>query len=103
MSRVNIIRATALAAALSVGLGTTASAQGPIIGGGLVNVQLVRVIDDVEVNVTDISIPVTAAVNLAANVCGVAVGVLAADLAEDGTAFCSAVVDGRGPEVTITQ
>ena len=56
---------------LAVGaLSTPASAQ-PIVTGGLVNVVVTDVIDDVTVVVQDVTIGVGAALGLAANVCDV--------------------------------
>src|SRR5215211_6046293 len=103
MSRLNLIRAALCAGALSVSLATTTEAQRPIvIGAPLVNVQIVDVIDDVTVNVEDINVTVGVAANIAANICGVAVGVIAQDL-QDGTATCDTVVDGTGQIVTINR
>ena len=58
----------------------TASAQ-PVITGGLVNVTVVDVLSG---NQVSLQVPIT----VAANVCGVAVNVLATDLA-DGPVDCS--------------
>jgi len=103
MSKMMMLRAAACAAALSVPMGTTTSAQPPlVIGGGLVNVQIVDVVDDVEVNVEDINVNLGVALNIAANVCNVAVGVIAADL-QDGDAECDTLVDGTGQIVTINR
>ena len=91
MAKMNTIRAAFFSAALSIPLAVTASAQPPVvIGGGLVNVQIVDVIDDVEVVVQDINVNVNAAVQIAASLCGIAVGVIAEDL-QDGNATCEAV------------
>ena len=97
-------RAAVIAGALSVSMAASTSAQGPIVigGGGLVNVQVAQVIDDVEVNVSDINVTVNAAVRLAAGICGVAVGVIAEDL-QDGSATCDSLVDGTGEIVTINR
>ena len=66
-------------AMLLVAAAVPASAQQPpvVIGGGVVNVQIIDVIDDVEVVVQDINVNVNAAVRIAANLCGLAVGVIA--------------------------
>jgi hypothetical protein len=59
---------------------------------GLVNVFItdIEIIDDVPVTVVleDINVGVGAALNVAANVCGVAVGVLASQLGQTGAAQC---------------
>lgn len=92
MFNTKMLGAAALAGALSFPLAATAIAQPPVvIGGGLVNVQIIDVIDDVEVVVQDINVNVNAAVQIAANICGVAVGVIADDLQEDGTVRCEAI------------
>jgi|SRR5687767_5803523 len=49
---------------------------------------------------SDITIPVNAAVNLAANVCGVSVDVITADLAPDGFASCQNEVSNRSVQIT---
>ena len=67
-------------------LSTPASAQ-PIVTGGLVNVVVTDVIDDVTVVVQDVNVGVGAALGLAANVCDVNVNVLARQL--PGTATCT--------------
>ena len=103
MNRLNMFRAAFCAAALSVPMAATTSAQPPVvIGGGLVNVQIVDVIDDINVNVRDINVTVGAALQVAANVCGVAIGVIAQDL-QDGSATCDNLVDGTGQIVTINR
>ena len=55
---------------------------------GLVNVYITDVIDDITVVVEDINVGVGAGLNVAANVCGVAVGVLATQLGQTGAAQC---------------
>ena len=99
----NLVRAALCAGGLSIGLAAVTEAQPPVvIGGGLVNVQIVDVIDDVTVNVEDINVTVGVAANIAANICGVAVGVIAQDL-QDGTATCDNLIDGTGQIVTINR
>ena len=83
---------------LAVGALTPASAQ-PIITGGLVNVVITDVIDDVTVVVQDINVGVGAALGLAANICDVNVNVLAEQL--PGTATCTNEVTDQ--TVTISQ
>jgi hypothetical protein len=72
----------------SLGAASTASAQLVVV----VNVE--DVIDDIaldlDVDVSQIPITVQAPIGVAANVCGVAVNVLAQQLAETGTAECDA-------------
>ena len=86
----NIARSSCVALALLIPTAASMSAQGgPIVigNGGLVNVTIVDVIDDITIR--DINVNVAAAVNIAANVCNVAVGVIADDLLEDGQYTCS--------------
>ena len=66
----------------------TAGAQ-PVISGGLVNIQIVDVLNENEVNV---QVPIGVAANIAANVCvgELQVGVLASQLARGGTVECLA-------------
>jgi hypothetical protein len=66
-----------------------ASAQ-PVVTGGLVNVTIV---DFADVNVEDVRVQLPIAI--AANVCDVDVNVLAADLADDGQANCTATATSR--------
>lgn len=72
----------------------------PIITGGLVDVTVTDVIDDVTVVVQDINVSVGAALGIAANVCDVNVNVLAQQL-RNGGAQC--VSDASGQTVTIDQ
>ncbi len=81
------------AAALSltgVAMATPAQAAGPINTGGLVDVTIV---DFADVNIEDVIVQVPVAI--AANICDVDVFVLAADLADDGNANCTATSDSR--------
>lgn len=98
----NIVRAVALAGALALPTATLSAQPNVVFGGGLVNVQIVDVIDDVTVNVEDINVALGVALQLAANVCDVNVNVLAVQLREGG-ATCDSVVDGTGQIVTITR
>ena len=98
------IKAAVVAAALAVPMAASTSAQGPIVigPGGLVNVQVVDVIDDLTVVVQDINVNVGVALQLAATVCGVGVNVLAQQL-ESGTATCDAVIEDGTRIVTINE
>jgi hypothetical protein len=100
----NFVRKSAISlvagAALAAGaVATPASAQ-PVVIGGLVNVVVTDVIDDVTVTVQDVNVSVGAALGLAANVCGVGVNVLAQQL-RNGDATCDAVASDQ--VVTISQ
>jgi hypothetical protein len=57
----------------------------PVVTGGLVNVTVTNLLNN---NTVTIPVSVGAALNVAANVCGVTVGVLAAQL-PGGTATCT--------------
>jgi hypothetical protein len=99
----NSIRAAVVASVLAIPMAATTSAQPPVVvGGGLVNVQVVDVIDDITVNVEDVNVALGVGLQLAANVCDVAVNVLAEQL-PSGSAACDSVVDGTGSYVTITR
>ena len=74
-------------AALAAGALTTPASAQPVVTGGLVNVVVTDVIDDVTVVVRDINVGVGAALAIAANVCDVNVNVLAEQL--PGTATCT--------------
>ncbi len=71
----------ASAAAGALALPAVPAAAAPVITGGLINVTVVDVLNDNEVTV---QVPIT----VAANICGVAVNVLALDL-RDGPVDCS--------------
>ncbi len=60
----------------------------PIVTGGLVNVTIV---DAIDISRVTVQIPIAAA----ANVCDVDINVLAADLADDGDANCTARAGSR--------
>ena len=85
MLKSNFVRAACASLVLLAPMATATSAQGPIITGGLVNVTITDLIDDIVIR--DINVNVNAAVQIAANVCNVAVGVIAQDLL-DGDATC---------------
>ena len=102
MFNVKMVGAAVLAGALALPMAPPASAQVVIGPGGLVNVQIVDVIDDVTVNIEDVSVTLGVALQLAANVCDVGVNVLATQL-KGGGATCSSVVDGTGQIIRISQ
>ena len=91
----NLLGAAVVAAVLAMPLAAgPVSAQPPVVigGGGLVNLQIgsIEIVEDVEVRnvLNDLTVNLGVALNVAANVCNVAVGVLAQDLAGDGIAAC---------------
>ena len=86
--------AAALTMAGSVAMATPAQAAGPVVTGGLVNVTVTDVVDDVTVVVQDINVSVGAALGIAANVCDVSVNVLARQL-KNGGATCDAIADDQ--------
>ena len=90
MFNMKMMRAAAVAGVLAVPMASTAAAQRPIvIGGGLVNVQITEVIDDITITVQDINVAAGVALQIAANVCDVNVNVLAEQL-RNGSATCEA-------------
>lgn len=94
-----IIAASAAITAVLGGsfLAAPPASTSPVITGGLVNVTIVDVIDDVTVTLEDINVGV--ALGLAANVCDTTVGVLSQQLQRDGTTSCTA----DGQTVTLNQ
>ena len=92
-------RITSLIAGLAVATVLTAAPVGAQAQRGLVNVYITDVIDDITVVVQDINVGIGAGLNVAANVCGVAVGVLASQLGQTGAAQC----DVGNQTVTLTR
>ena len=88
MKRMTGFRAALCAGALALPLAGTTSAQGPvvIVNGGLVNLTITDLIENIVIQ--DINVNVNAAVQIAANVCNVAVGVIAEDVLDGGGATC---------------
>ena len=72
----------------------------PLVTGGLVNVTVTDVIDDVTVIVRDVNVSVGAALGIAANVCDTSVNLLAQQL-KNGGASCDA--DASDQRVVISQ
>jgi hypothetical protein len=96
--------AAALAVTGALALPAAAEAQGPpvVIGGGLVNVQVVDIIDDVTVVVSDNNVGVGVAAGVAAQVCGVQaqVGVIARQLARGDDFSCTNDAGTQGVDIT---
>jgi hypothetical protein len=84
-----LIATLMLTAALAVGSTAPAASAAPVITGGLVNVTVTNVLNGNTVIVSRV-VNVAAALNIAANVCDVSVGVLAQQL-HTGEATCSNV------------
>ena len=89
-------KAVALAAALAIPMAAVpASAQRPVvIGGGLVNVQIgsIEILEggiEIREVLENVTVGVGVAAQIAANVCGVAVGVIAQDLAKGSPVNCT--------------
>lgn len=96
MKRITLgLASVAMAAGATVAATAPAQAQ-PLVTGGLVNVTVTDSLNDV-IDVQDVNLGVALA--LAANVCGTTVGVIAQDLASDGT--CTN--EETGDSVTIAQ
>ena len=89
-----LLASLGLGAALAFATPSTSEAQGPVITGGLVNVTITNVANNNEI-IKNVNLAVTAALNVAANICGVSVDVLATDFAPDGFATCTNTVTGR--------
>ena len=95
----SIFRAAVFASALSVGMvgtaATTAAEPQLVVGGGLVNLQIgsidVETGDILSDNTVQVNLGV--ALNLAANVCDVAVNVLAQQI-KSGDVSCRSAADG---------
>lgn len=91
MSKVKMIQAAVVAGALAIPVAST-STSAQQFGRGLVNVQVgsIEIVDDVEVRnvLNDLTVSIGVAANIAANVCGVSVGVIARDLARGGEVAC---------------
>lgn len=90
--KMTTVRAAIFAGALAIPLAATTSAQPPVvIGGGLVNVQIGTI--DVQtgdiLSSNDVQVSVNAAAQIAANVCGVAVAVLAEQIATGSPIDCT--------------
>ena len=88
----------AIALASSVVLAPPATAQ-PLVTGGLVNVTVTDVIDDVTVVVRDINVSLGAALGIAADVCDVNVNVLARQL-RTGGATCTSEASGQTVDIS---
>lgn len=91
-----LIASLGLGAALAFAAPQVTEAQ-PVVTGGLVNVTITNVANNNEiVKNVNIAVPINAALNLAANICGVSVNVLsAALLSPQGTANCQNTQTGR--------
>ncbi len=96
MLKMNMVRAAVFAGALAVPMAATTSAQ-PLVTGGLVNVTVVNVANNL---LRNSNVSLGAALAIAANVCDVNVNVLARQL-RDGGATCQNAVDRT--TVTISQ
>jgi hypothetical protein len=92
------ILAGAIAAPALPALGSPASAGGPLFTGGIVNVTVTNVANNI---LRDANVGLGVAAGVAANVCDLNVGVLIADIRDDGTSTCTSSASGQ--TVTITQ
>ena len=81
MQKIKRLGATVFATVVISVVGVAPASAQPVFTGGLVNV-----------NIGNVNVPIGVAANLAANLCGgnVQVGVLASQVARDGTATCTA-------------
>ena len=92
------LAALATGGTLALAPAVPAMAQGPVVTGGLVNVTVTDVANDV---LSNDNIGVGAALNVAANVCGVGVNVLASQIGQGGPIDCTNPTSGQ--TVTISQ
>ncbi len=95
----SVSAAASLGVVATLGATTPASAAGPLVTGGLVNVTVTDVIDDITVVVSDVNVGLGVALGLAANVCDVNVNVLAQQL-RNGTATCENAVDDTAATIS---
>lgn len=100
MQKLNMVRAALLIGALSVPLAMPTSAQ-VVVGGGLVNVQIGAI--DVEtgdiLSENTVQVGVNAAAQIAAQICGLSVNVIATQIANDVPVNCTA--DQRAGEQVV--
>ena len=95
-----LFAAAALAGALAMPMAATTEAQPQVVvGGGLVNVQIVDAVDLTNV-LTDINVAVGVAANIVANVCDTTVNAVAVQLAQGDVVRCSGDIDGAPVNVT---
>ena len=85
--------ATTLSAFALAGVTAGPAFSQPVVTGGLVNVTITNVLNNNEVAV---QIPI----NAAANICGVDVDVLAADIAKNGSTTCTARSGNQSLEIS---
>jgi hypothetical protein len=96
MSRIRRAMATAGAAGvLAVAPAVPALAQGPVVTGGLVNVTVTDLLNN---NTVTVQVPLGVALNLAANVCGVTVNVLASQLGR-GPVSCTNTTSSQSVDI----
>ena len=92
------ILAGAIVAPALPALGSPASAAGPLFTGGIVNVTVTNVANNL---LRDANVGLGVAAGVAANVCDLNVAAVIADIRDDGTSTCTS--DASGQTVTITQ
>ena len=98
-----IFGAAVLAGAMAIPMAATTEAQ-PIAVGNLVNIQIVRLIDDVTVTVQDINVGVAAAANIAAALCDtVDAALLGGVIANGGSYTCSGTAGPAENVVTFSR
>ncbi|MBA3399577.1 MAG: hypothetical protein H0U01_06410 [Acidimicrobiia bacterium] len=92
------ILAGAIAAPALPALGSPASAAGPLFTGGIVNVTVTNVANNI---LRDANVGLGVAAGVAANVCDLNVAAVIAEIRDDGTSTCTSSATGQ--TVTITQ
>lgn len=93
MKRILAASATTAIALTGSTLVATPAHAAPLVTGGLVNVTVTDVLNNVTVTVQDINVGLGAALALAANVCDVNVNVLARQLRDGGATCENALTD----------
>jgi hypothetical protein len=96
------LAALAVGGAMAALPAVPAMAQGPVVTGGLVNVTVTDIANNNTVLSSD-NIAVGAALQVAANVCGVTVNVLATQLGQSGPISCTNPTGALGVDITQLQ
>jgi hypothetical protein len=95
-----LLAAVFAAALMAFSVAAPAGAQGNVAVGNLVNVQITanNILNN---NDVDVTVPISAAVGIAANVCGVSVDVLAIDQPGDTFSGTCTTVQRTGSSITL--
>ncbi|MDQ3177507.1 MAG: hypothetical protein M3Q72_08170 [Actinomycetota bacterium] len=91
------ILAGAIAAPALPALGSPASAAGPLFTGGIVNVTVTNVANNI---LRDANVGLGVAAGVAANVCDLNVAAVIAEIRDDGTSSCTSTASGQTVDIT---